>query len=186
MDTRKRCDWAMADPLLLSYHDIEWGRPLHDDRKLFELLILETMQAGLSWQTVLRKRDAFRTAFADFDYREIMNFDDRKVASMLENPELIRNRMKIRSVIVNSIALSKLIEAEGSFDRYLSRFVPESHPVPERVEDIPARSTEGDTLSKDLKKRGFSFTGPVMCYSFMQAVGMVNDHISSCFVRREI
>ena len=186
MDDKIRCDWGYKDDLMCNYHDFEWGRPEHNDRKLFELLILETMQAGLSWYTVLRKREAFRGAFSNFDYREIMRYDNNRVTKLLENPGLIRSEKKIRSIITNSIAFSKLKQEFGSFDSYLLRFRSKNQKVPGTVKDIPARSNEGDELSADLKKRGFSFTGPVMCYSFLQAVGIVNDHVAACFVRTEI
>lgn len=186
MDDKIRCDWGYKDDLMRNYHDFEWGRPEHNDRKLFELLILETMQAGLSWYTVLRKREAFRGAFSNFDYREIMRYDNNRVTKLLENPGLIRSEKKIRSIITNSIAFSKLKQEFGSFDSYLLRFRSKNQKVPGTVKDIPARSNEGDELSADLKKRGFSFTGPVMCYSFLQAVGIVNDHVAACFVRTEI
>jgi DNA-3-methyladenine glycosylase I len=185
---KRRCAWAGTDPLYVAYHDREWGVPLHDDRKLFEMLILEGAQAGLSWITVLRKRESFREAFDRFDPSKVAGFDQERVRELLNNPGIIRNRLKIHAAVQNAQAFLNIAEKFGSFDRYLWQFV-EGRPLQNRWgrgQDIPARTGESDALSKDLKKRGFKFVGSTICYAFMQAVGMVNDHLTTCFRHAEI
>jgi DNA-3-methyladenine glycosylase I len=184
----RRCRWAEGvNELYLRYHDTEWGVPVHDDKKQFEFLILEGAQAGLSWSTVLNKREAYRKAFADFDAPKVACFDKRKVESLLENPGIIRNRLKVESAVTNAKAFLAVQEEFGSFDDYIWQFVG-GRPIQNRrktMKDIPATSPESDALSKDLKKRGFKFVGSTIVYSHMQAVGMVNDHVVSCFRHRE-
>ncbi len=179
----RRCDWAGDDPLYVRYHDEEWGVPVHDDRQLFEMLNLEGAQAGLSWITILRKRDNYRAAFDNFDATKIAAYDEAKIAELLANPGIVRNRLKVRGVVKNAQAFLAVQEEFGSFDAYIWRFVGGEPIVNERrtVGDIPAQSPEAEAMSKDLKKRGFTFVGPTICYAFMQAVGMVNDHTVDCF-----
>lgn len=185
---KRRCDWCGTDPLYVKYHDHEWGVPLHDDPKLFEMLILEGMQAGLSWITILKKREAFRGAFDSFDPSRVAQYDGRKVRELLLNRGIIRNRLKIQAAVQNAQAFLKVAEEFGSFDRYLWQFVG-NRPLQNRrrkLQEIPARTQESDALSRDLKKRGFRFAGSTICYAFMQAVGMVNDHLVTCFRHTEI
>jgi len=185
---KPRCLWAGTDPLYLAYHDREWGVPLHEDRKLFEMLILEGAQAGLSWITILRKRKAFREAFDQFDPSKIAGYEQKRIRELLHNPGIIRNRLKIHAAVQNAQAFLKVVEEFGSFDRYLWQVVG-GRPLQNRWgrgQDIPARTRESDALSKDLKKRGFKFVGPTICYAFMQAVGMVNDHLTTCFRHPEV
>jgi DNA-3-methyladenine glycosylase I len=177
-----RCEWAVGD-LLAPYHDKEWGVPHHDDRGLFELLVLEAAQAGLSWITVLKKRENYRAAFDNFDPEKIAGYDRQKVGVLLRDPGIIRNRLKIASVIRNAKAFLELQGECGSFDAYIWQFVG-GHPKKNRwrsLKEIPARTRESDAMSKDLKRRGFSFVGSTICYAFMQASGMVNDHVTHCF-----
>jgi len=182
-----RCDWARSEPMI-RYHDEEWGVPVHDDRRLFEFLILEGAQAGLSWETILNKRESYRAAFDGFDVRRVSRYDRRKIAQLLQDPGIVRNRLKIASAVRNAQAALRVQEEFGSFDRYVWQFV-EGRP---RVNSwksrqrIPASTAESDAMSKDLKKRGFNFVGSTICYAFMQAVGMVNDHMVKCFRRGEI
>ena len=179
-----RCAWAAtSNPLYLAYHDEEWGVPLHDDRHLFEMLILEGMQAGLSWSTILNKRANFRQAFADFDAANIATFDANDMAALLANPGIVRNRLKIASAIKNAQAFLALQAEFGSFDAYIWRFV-DGRPVRnawQSLRDLPAHTPVSDAMSQDLLRRGFKFVGPTICYAFMQATGMVNDHMISCF-----
>ena len=178
-----RCDWSGSDPLYAQYHDREWGFPLHDDLKLFEMLTLEGMQAGLSWITILRKREAFREAFDRFDPSRVARYDGKKIRELLHNPGIIRNRLKIQAAVQNAHAFLKVVEEFGSFDRYIWQFVG-NRPIQNqwvRLQDIPARTQESEAMSKDLKARGFRFVGSTICYAFMQAVGMVNDHLVGCF-----
>jgi DNA-3-methyladenine glycosylase I len=177
-----RCEWA-ATPLSIPYHDQEWGVPLHDDQRLFEFLILEGAQAGLSWETILKKRDNYRAAFDNFDPQVVAAYDDAKVAALLADPGIIRNRLKIASAIRNANAFLKVQEAFGSFDAYLWRFVAGKPVVNawKNMRDLPASTPLSDALSKDLKQRGFNFIGTTICYAFMQAVGLVNDHEVTCF-----
>jgi len=183
----RRCHWARS-PLMIEYHDREWGVPLHDDRGLFEFLILEGAQAGLSWETILNKRENYRRAFDRFDPARIARYDKRKVHALLTDPGIVRNRLKIASTITNAQAFLALAKEFGSFDRYVWQFVGGKPKVnrPRGPRDVPARTLESDVLSKDLKKRGFRFVGSTICYAFMQAVGMVNDHGLDCFRRDEI
>lgn len=185
---QQRCDWAGRDPLMIAYHDQEWGVPLHDDRLLFEFLCLEGAQAGLSWSTVLKKRTAYRLAFQDFDPNLVACYDDAKVGELMQNKGLIRNNLKIRAMISNARQFLKLREEFNSFDAYIWRFV-DHQPVQNRwptVRAIPATSPESELMSKDLRNRGFKFVGPTICYALMQAVGMVNDHVVSCFRHRQL
>jgi DNA-3-methyladenine glycosylase I len=182
-----RCDWAKSD-LMIEYHDREWGMPCHDDRVLFEFLILEGAQAGLSWETILRKRENYRAAFDRFDPTKIARYDQRKISSLMKNEGIVRNRLKIVSTIKNAKAFFEVRDRFGSFDSYVWQFVDGKPRVNARasLSQIPARTTESDAMSKDLKKRGFIFVGSTICYAFMQAVGMVNDHLTSCFRYRAI
>jgi DNA-3-methyladenine glycosylase I len=183
----KRCEWARTD-LSIAYHDREWGVPLHDDHRLFEFLILEGAQAGLSWETILKKRSAYRKAYDRFDPKKVARYDRRKVARLLADEGIVRNRLKIGASIDNARAFLEVREEFGTFDAYLSELVggkPKRNRW-KKLAEIPARSPEGDALSKDLKARGFRFVGPTICYAFMQAVGRVNDHVVSCFRYREL
>ena len=180
---RVRCPWGDGDPLYVSYHDEEWGVPTHDDQKLFEMLILEGAQAGLSWITVLRKRESYRKSFSGFDPRRIARYSAKKVERLLGNDGIIRNRLKVESSIKNARAFVSVQSEFGTFDRYIWGFV-DGRPTRNawaRMEDIPAQTKQSDTMSKDLKRRGFSFVGSTICYAFMQATGMVNDHLVGCF-----
>ncbi|MGD0567762.1 MAG: DNA-3-methyladenine glycosylase I [Candidatus Sulfotelmatobacter sp.] len=177
-----RCAWARSE-LMIRYHDEEWGVPVHDDGRLFEFLILEGAQAGLSWETILNKRDNYRAAFDGFDVRRVARFDRRKVAQLLKNPGIVRNRLKVASAVRNAQTLLSVQEEFGSFDRYIWQFV-QGQPRVNRWkarDRVPARTAESDAMSKALKKRGFNFVGSTICYAFMQAVGMVNDHVLQCF-----
>ncbi|MFZ5569480.1 MAG: DNA-3-methyladenine glycosylase I [Thermodesulfobacteriota bacterium] len=185
---KNRCIWAGNDPLYIRYHDLEWGVPLHDDRRLFEFLVLEGAQAGLSWITILKKRPHYRAAFCHFDPEKVARFGKQKIAHLLTDPGLIRNRLKIEAAVRNARAFLAVADEFGSFDRYIWRFV---DGVPIRNEwrrhaDIPTRTEVSVAMSHDLKKRGFSFVGPTICYAFMQAVGMVNDHTVDCFRHSQI
>lgn len=187
MKTKTRCPWGDSDPLYVEYHDREWGTPLHDDRRLFEMLILEGAQAGLSWLTILRKRDNFRRAFDNFHAAKIARYGDRKIAALLADPGIIRNRLKILAAIHNAEAFLELQKEFGSFDAYIWRFIGRRPKVNrwKTLKQIPARTDESDAMSRDLRTRGFSFVGSTICYAFMQATGMVNDHVVSCFRYRE-
>jgi DNA-3-methyladenine glycosylase I len=185
---KRRCDWCTDDPLYTAYHDLEWGVPEHRDRKLFEMLILEGAQAGLSWLTILRKREHYREAFHDFDADRIARYEARDLGRLLSDPGIVRNRLKIEATITNAQAYLKVVEEFGSFDRFLWRYV-DDHPVQNAwrsAAEIPSRTTASDRLSKDLKAGGFKFVGSTICYAFMQAVGMVNDHVLPCFRYREV
>jgi len=178
-----RCEWGNSDPLYVEYHDTEWGVPEHDDRRLFESLVLDGAQAGLSWLTILRKRDNYRAAFDGFDATKIANYGEDKVAELLANKGIVRNRLKVASAITNARAFLLVQQELGSFDRYLWSFVggePKKNSWT-TMDEIPATSLESEAMSADLKKRGFRFVGPTICYAFMQAVGMVNDHLVHCF-----
>lgn len=185
---KHRCEWVGSHPLEVAYHDTEWGVPVHDDRRLFESLILEGAQAGLSWSTVLKKRENYREAFARFDPATIARFDEAKVEALLQNPGIIRNRLKVRSAIQNARAFLTVQEEYGSFDAYIWRFVEGAPTVNawRSLGEIPAKTPAAEQMSKALKKRGFNFVGPTICYAFMQAVGMVNDHTVDCFRYREV
>ncbi|MGD0660090.1 MAG: DNA-3-methyladenine glycosylase I [Syntrophorhabdales bacterium] len=177
----ERCAWAVT-PLSIAYHDVEWGTPQHDDRALFELLILEGAQAGLSWETILRKRENFRAAFDGFDAEAIARYEEKKKAQLLANPGIIRNRLKIAAAIKNARAFVAVQEEFGTFDRYIWGFVNDrAIKNPWTSPGVPTHSLESDAMSRDLKKRGFSFVGTTICYAFMQAVGLVNDHERRCF-----
>ena len=178
-----RCRWA-TNPLSIEYHDREWGVPQHDDRVLFEFLILEGAQAGLSWDTILRKRENYRAAFAGFDPKQVARFDGRKVKALLRNDGIVRNRLKIDSAISNARAFLAVQKEMGSFGRYIWQFVGGEPKVNawRSGQRLPASTTESDAMSKDLKKRGFNFVGSTICYAFMQATGMVNDHVMECFL----
>ena len=180
---KPRCPWAGDDPLYIAYHDDEWGVPSHDDRHLFEMLNLEGAQAGLSWITILRKRENYRRAFASWDATKIARFGEKDFARLMADAGIVRNRLKIRATIANAQAYLAVRKEFGSFDRYLWQFVG-GKPLKNRrrgLGDIPARTAEADAMSRDLKKRGFRFVGPTICYAFMQATGLVNDHMQTCF-----
>jgi len=183
-----RCHWAGSDPGMIDYHDTEWGVPLHEDRALFEFLILEGAQAGLSWSTILRKRANYRKAFDHFDVRKISRYGDRKVETLLQDAGIVRNRLKIGSTIANAQAFLAVQKEFGTFDAYIWQFV---GGVARRnrwrvIGDVPARTAESDAMSKDLARRGFRFVGSTICYAFMQATGMVNDHLTGCFRHEEV
>ena len=182
-----RCAWA-NNQLAIAYHDNEWGVPQHDDRVLFEFLVLEGAQAGLSWDTILRKRENYRAAFDRFDPKKIARYNKRKLESLMRNEGIVRNRLKIESAVKNAKAFLQVQKEFGSFDSYIWQFVGGKQKVNARrkLADIPARSAESDAMSKDMKKRGFTFVGSTICYAFMQAVGMVNDHVVTCFRYREV
>lgn len=177
-----RCAWASGE-LSVRYHDEEWGVPVHDDRTLFEFLILEGAQAGLSWNTILNKRENYRQAFDGFDPKRVARYDRRKIERLLRDPGIVRNKLKIASTIANAQAFLRVQKESGSFDCYIWQFVGGKPRVnsPKSMKQVPARSPESDAMSKDLKKRGFNFVGSTICYAFMQAVGMVNDHVVGCF-----
>lgn len=178
-----RCDWCLVEESMINYHDNEWGIPVHDDIKHFEFILLDTFQAGLSWRTILNKREGFRRAFADFDPKTVANFTPNHVEGLLLNPEIIRNRLKIQGAIKNAQAFLKIQEEFGSFDKYIWDFVDGKPQVnlPKTMKDIPATSALSDKVSKALKKRGFSFVGSTTCYAYLQAAGLVNDHLESCW-----
>jgi DNA-3-methyladenine glycosylase I len=177
-----RCEWAGSDPLMVAYHDDEWGIPCHDDRDLFERLILEGFQAGLSWSTILRKRQAFIRAFNGFDHAIVAGYGPDDVARLLADAGIVRNRLKVAAAISNAQAFLETQAAFGSFDTYIWQFAPaERRQRPRRLADIPATTAESDAMSKDLKRRGFRFVGSTICYAFMQSAGLVDDHIESCF-----
>ncbi len=185
---KKRCRWAGADPLYIKYHDTEWGVPLHDDRKLFEFLILEGVQAGLSWITILKKRKNYQKAFNCFDYNKIVKYESGKIRELLLNKGIVRNKLKIEAAIQNAKAFLSVQKEFGSFDTYIWRFV-DGKPLKnawKTQEEIPSKTDASIDMSIALKKRGFKFVGPTICYAFMQAVGMVNDHIVDCFRYSEL
>ncbi len=183
-----RCSWAGSTPVYMDYHDNEWGRPEHNDRKLFEMLILESMQAGLSWITVLNKREAFRAAFDGFDPEKIVHYGEDKIQELMENKEIIRNRLKINAAVNNAGVFLETVQKYGSFDQFIWAYV-DYKPITNHwktMEEMPANTPLSDKISKDLKKMGFKFVGSTIIYSFMQAIGMVNDHITDCFVYKEL
>ena len=187
MENKTRCAWCEKDDLYRKYHDEEWGTPVYDDPTLFEFLILETFQAGLSWYTILAKRENFRKAFDNFDYKKIADYQEDKIQELLLNPGIIRNKLKVRSAVSNAIAFMKVQEEFGSFSKYIWGFV-DGKPIDNNLQslkDIPASTPLSDTISKDLKKRGFKFVGSTVVYAHMQATGMVNDHIESCWTRKQ-
>ncbi|MCH8009766.1 MAG: DNA-3-methyladenine glycosylase I [Chloroflexi bacterium] len=182
-NTKTRCDWGRSSDLMQAYHDEEWGVPLHDDRALFEFLILEGAQAGLSWQTVLNKRDSYRKAFDNFDPAKVARYTAKRIDKLLANPGIIRNRLKVESSVSNAKAFLAIQREFGSFDAYVWQYVggkPKKNSF-KSMSKLPATTTESDAFSKDLKQRGFRFVGSTICYAFMQAVGMVNDHTTNCF-----
>lgn len=181
-----RCGWVNQDPLYIDYHDHEWGVPVHDDRKLFEMLILEGAQAGLSWYTILKKRESYRLAFDGFDPEKIAEYDENKLSELLGNEGIVRNRLKIRAAVENAKAYLRVKEEFGSFDTYIWQFVGGQPRINDwkSLSEVPAQTPQSDAMSKDLKKRGFKFVGSTICYAFMQATGMVNDHVTDCFCRK--
>jgi len=185
---KKRCEWPGASELMIKYHDEEWGNPLHDDRKLFEFLILDAFQAGLSWQIVLNKRDGFRKAFSNYDARKIAKYSERDVKRLMNDASIIRNQLKIRSTIANAKNFLNVQKEFGSFDKYIWGFVGGKTIKNKRksMKDIPALTKESDAMSLDLKSRGFKFVGSTICYAFMQAAGMINDHTVDCFRYKEV
>ena len=185
---KKRCGWAESDPLSREYHDKEWGVQVYDDRKVFEFIILEGMQAGLSWLTILKKRENFRKAFDNFDPKKIARYDKRKIKELLANPGIIRNRLKIEAAIQNAKAFLAIQKEFGSFDEFIWQFVNGKPKVNtwKTMKELPARTIESDAMSNDLKKRGFRFVGSTICYAHMQATGMVNDHTTDCFRYKEV
>ena len=184
----RRCAWAGTEKLFIDYHDREWGVPVHDERKFFEMLILEGAQAGLSWSTVLKKRDAYRRAFAQFDPQKVARFNKQKINELMDNPGIIRNRLKIESAVKNARAFLEIQKKFDSFDQYIWKFTGGEPLVNtwKKLSDIPAQSSESDAMSKDLKQHGFNFVGSTICYAFMQAAGMVNDHLVTCFRYEEV
>ena len=185
----KRCEWAPVDsPLYLAYHDEEWGVPVHDDSRLYEMLILEGAQAGLSWSTILNKREGYRRAFSGFDPGKVARFDSRRVEGLLADPSIVRNRLKVQSAISNAQAVLRVQEEDASLDTYIWSFVGGTPKLNRfrTLGDIPAETDESKAMSKDLKRRGFRFVGPTVCYAFMQACGLVNDHVVSCFRYRQV
>jgi DNA-3-methyladenine glycosylase I len=184
----KRCDWCGSDPLYIDYHDNEWGREVHDDRTLFEFIILEGAQAGLSWVTVLRKRQTYNEAFDNFDANKIVKYDEAKVQELLLNPGIVRNKLKVRAAIKNAHAFLAIQKEFGSFDKYIWQFVGGKPKVNawKLLSEIPPRTAESDAMSKDLLKRGFTFVGSTICYAFMQATGMVNDHLLDCVCYHQV
>lgn len=185
---KKRCAWVTKESIYIDYHDTEWGVPIHDDLKLFEFLILEGVQAGLSWITILKKRENYITAFDGFDPEKMVRYDRKKIESLLKNTGIVRNRLKIAAAVENAKAFVAVKNDFGSFDRYIWRFV-EGKTIQnawKNIHDVPAKTAISEKMSRDLKKRGFQFVGPTICYAYMQAVGMVNDHTTDCFRYKEL
>jgi DNA-3-methyladenine glycosylase I len=185
----KRCEWApLENPVYLAYHDEEWGVPVHDDRRLFEMLVLEGAQAGLSWSTILNKREGYRRAFAGFDPVKVARFDARKVERLLADPAIVRNRLKVESTVANAKAVIRVQEEDGSLDAFLWSFIDGVPKVNRfgKLGDIPSETAESKAMSKALKRRGFRFVGPTVCYAFMQACGLVMDHVASCYRYAEL
>ena len=183
MNDKNRCSWAQGNQLEKDYHDTEWGVPVHDDKVLFEFLILEGAQAGLSWSTILNKREGYREALDDFDVQKISKYGESKILELLDNPGIVRNKLKVNSTILNACLLIEVQKEFGSFDKYIWQFVG-GNPIVNRwnsVSEVPVSTPESDAMSKDLKKRGFKFIGTTICYAYMQAMGMVNDHTTDCF-----
>jgi DNA-3-methyladenine glycosylase I len=184
---KKRCGWCTDDPVYIAYHDREWGNPVHNDRKLFEFLILEGAQAGLSWLTILKKRDNYRVTFDQFDFCKIAHYNERKIQSLLNNPGIVRNKLKVRGAVRNARAFLKIRENYGTFNKYIWSFV-NGEPVQNcwtKLKNVPTKTKLSDTVSKDLEQRGFTFVGSTICYAFMQAVGLINDHTVDCFRHSE-
>jgi len=187
MTQKARCAWAGNDPLMIAYHDEEWGVPVRDDQRLFEFLVLEGAQAGLSWSTILKKRSAYRAAFDNFEVVAVANYNSKRIAHLLQDPGIVRNVLKVNSAVTNARAVLAVQKEFGSFLDYVWRFVGDS-PIQNRrrsMREIPAKTPEAEAMSKDLLRRGFKFVGPTICYAFMQAVGMVNDHVTTCFRFRQ-
>jgi len=184
----KRCEWCGTEPIYVDYHDKEWGVPVHDDRLHFEMIILDGAQAGLSWITILKRRESYREAFDNFDVKKVSRYSDKKVEKLLSNPGIIRNRLKVNSTVKNAKAFLKIQKEFGSFDKYIWQFVNYKtiQNKWKRMSDLPAKTEESDAMSKDLKKRGFSFVGSTICYAYMQAAGMINDHTVDCFRYKEV
>ena len=184
----RRCEWANASVLAQEYHDKEWGRPVHDARLLFEFIILEGAQAGLSWSTILKKREGYRKAFDNFQANKIARYSEKKIADLLSNPEIVRNKLKVNAAVLNARAYLDIQDEFGSFDRYVWKFVGGQtiRNSWKKLSEIPTSTPESDAMSKDLKKRGFKFVGTTICYAFMQAVGMVNDHTVDCYLYNQI
>jgi len=184
----KRCDWCGTEPIYVDYHDKEWGVPVHDDRMHFEMIILDGAQAGLSWITILKRRESYREVFDNFDVLKVSRYSDKKIEKLLTNPGIIRNRLKVNSAVTNAGSFLKIQKEFGSFDKYIWQFV--NHRTIQnkwkKMSDLPAKTAQSDTMSKDLKKRGFSFVGSTICYAYMQAAGMVNDHTLDCFRHKEV
>lgn len=183
--TKNRCAWCEKDDLYRDYHDNEWGKPVYDDTKLFEFLILETFQAGLSWYTILAKRENFKKAFANFDYKKVAKFNEEKIQELLQDAGIIRNQLKIRAAVTNAIAFMEVQKEFGSFSNYIWKFV-DGKPIinkPKTLKDVPASTPLSDAISKDLKKRGFKFVGTTVVYAHMQATGMANDHVVDCWTQ---
>lgn len=182
-DNKTRCSWCLSEQLYIDYHDNEWGQPVHDDQMLFEMLILEGAQAGLSWITVLRKRENYRKAFDNFDPKKIIKYKEKKIAALLQNEGIIRNKLKVNSVVTNAKIFLEIQKEFGSFDQYIWQFTNHKTIVnrPKKLGDVPATTKESDAMSKDLKKRGFKFIGSTICYAYMQACGMVDDHVMDCW-----
>jgi DNA-3-methyladenine glycosylase I len=183
-----RCDWSLDHPLMIRYHDAEWGVPVHDDRKLFEFIVLDGAQAGLSWRTILLRREGYRHAFHNFDVKKVARYDAKDVKRLLNDAGIIRNKLKVRSAIINAQKLLEVQEEFGTFDRYIWQFVAGKPRVNhfKSLKQLPATSKESDAMSKDMRQRGFTFVGSTICYAFMQAAGMVNDHLVTCFRHREV
>jgi len=188
MNTPTRCPWPGADALMQHYHDVEWGTPQHDDRKLFEAVILDTFQAGLSWKTVLHKRENFRAAFDNFDAKEIAKYDEKKIAALLNDAGIIRNKLKVRAAVINAQKFLEVQKEFGSFDKYIWQFTNYKTITNKNktLKDFVASSKESDAMSKNMQQRGFKFVGTTICYAFMQAVGMVNDHTVDCFRYKKV
>lgn len=184
----RRCSWPGSEPIYIDYHDKEWGVPLHDENQLFEFLILEGAQAGLSWITILKKREAYRKAYSNFDVEKVARFNSRSVERLLNNPGIVRNRLKIEASITNAKAYLEIQDEYGSFNNFIWDYV-DGKPIQNKyktLKQLPATTSLSDKLSKDLKKRGFKFVGSTICYAFMQATGMVNDHVTGCFRHKEV
>jgi DNA-3-methyladenine glycosylase I len=185
---KKTCGWPGEDALMIKYHDTEWGVPLHDDKKIFEFLLLDTFQAGLSWKCILHKRVNFKKAFDNFDYKKIAKYDKKKLSSLIKDAGIIRNKLKIEGAVINAIKFIDVQKEFGSFDKYIWQFV-KGKPIVNKIKtikDIPVTTKEAEEMSKALKKRGFKFVGPTICYAFMQAAGMVNDHTVDCYRHKEL
>ena len=185
---KKRCEWCLGHDIYVKYHDEEWGVPVHDDRELFEMLILEGAQAGLSWLTVLKKRENYRKAFDNFNVKKVARYTEAKKAKLLLNPGIIRNKLKVNATVVNAQLFLKVVEEFGSFDKYIWQFVG-GKPIVNKfktMSQVPASTAESDAMAKDLKKRGFKFCGSTICYAFMQATGMVNDHTTDCWRYKKV